>query len=137
MNVSFLSKKFLYYENLTLLRTEKSLCLRQISKFAHVQLKIVYTTSSRKAILYWMMNLRDNSMSCRVGLGQFFGLSCLVISVGNKVSFKIYSNQANRYTCSDCPQENTDFPHLDPVVPRVKFGSFFQNSYRSNDLTNS
>ena len=27
---------------------------------------------------------------------NFFGLSCLVISVGNKVSFKIYSNQANR-----------------------------------------
>ena len=68
---------------------------------------------------------------------KFFGLTCLVVSVGNKVSFKIYSNQANQYTCSDCPQENTDFPHLDPVVPRVKFGSFFQNSYRSNDLTNS
>ena len=68
---------------------------------------------------------------------KFFGLSCLVVSVGNKISFKIYSNQANRYVCSDCPQENTDFPHLDPVVPRVKFGSFFQNSYRSNDLTNS
>ena len=30
-----------------------------------------------------------------------------------------------------------NFPHLGLKVPKLKFGSFFQNSYRSNDLTNS
>ena len=68
---------------------------------------------------------------------KFFGLRCLVISVGNKFRSKIYSNQVNRLAASNCPKEITFFPHLGPVIPRFKFGSFFQNSHRSNDLTNS
>ena len=73
----------------------------------------------------------------RFRMEKFFRLSCLEVSVGNKVSSKIYSNQANRMVASVCPQENTNLSLLDPVFPGVKFGSFFQNSYRSNDLTNS
>ena len=68
---------------------------------------------------------------------KFFGLSFLAISAGYKVKSKIPPNQENRRSCSKSTQENTNFPHLGLKVPKLKFGSFFQNSYRSNDLTNS
>ena len=68
---------------------------------------------------------------------KFYGLRCLVLSVGNKLRCKIYSNQVNRLACLNCPKEIMFFPHLGPVILRLKFGSLFQNSHRSNDLPNS
>ena len=74
-------------------------------------------------------------LGSRFQIDKFFRLSCMVVSVGNKVITKIYCIQVNRMVASSCPQENTNFSLFDPVFPGVKFGSFFQNSYRSNDLT--